>query len=204
MALLQSKRLYPTVGDIDYIEEYDYRIGMARLAQRDKHAPSMMAQRSFVFGETSRYGALQAHDNQFAAISEYTNRHLPPVFYLFYNAPTIPLLVQVPLTSRVSVDRDPLLGSRVVPFRGVADILGEARKGYSPTIADLAGEMDVFDHGWRLEHFMADLLLSCEEGWRFTEADSDEMQTLFYRRSGPIAATVAVTVEVPDRAELPK
>ena len=51
---------------------------------------------------------------------------------------------------------------------------------------------------------MADLLLSCEEGRRFTEADFDEMQTLFYRRSGPIAATVAVTVEVLDRAELPE
>lgn len=204
VALLQSKRLYPTSGDIDYIEEYDYRIGMARLAQRDKDAPSMMAQRSFVFAETSRYGALHAHDNQYEAISEYTKRHLPPVYYLFYNPPTLPLLVQVPLTRRVAVEKDPILGSRVVPFRRVTDILGEKKKGYSPTIAELAGDVGVFDHDWRLEHFMADLLLSCEEGRRFTEADSDEMRTLFFRRSGPIAATVAVTVEVPDGVELPE
>ena len=139
VALLQSKRLYPTSGDIDYIEEYDYRIGMARLAQRDKDAPSMMAQRSFVFGETSRYGALHAHDNQYEAISEYTKRHLAPVYYLFYNPPTLPLLVQVPLTRRVAVEWDPILGSRVVPFRRITDILGEEKKGYSPTIAELAG-----------------------------------------------------------------
>ena len=50
---------------------------------------------------------------------------------------------------------------------------------------------------------MADLLLSCKEGRRFTDANSDEMRNLFYRRSGPILATVAVTVEVPEGEELP-
>jgi hypothetical protein len=29
VALLQSKRLFPKTGDVDHLEEYDYRIGMA-------------------------------------------------------------------------------------------------------------------------------------------------------------------------------
>ena len=204
VALLQSKRLYPTSGDIDHINEYDYHIGMAGLGQRDKSAPSMMAQRLFMFEKTSCYKALQAHNRQYENISKFTKQHFPPVFYLFYNPPTLPLQVQVPLTSRFASESDPPLGARVVPFRKVADILDKKQKGYSPTLADIAGDAGVCDHNWRLEHFMADLLLSCKEGQRFTNANSDEMQNLFYRRSGPISAAVAVTVEMPEGEELPE
>ncbi|MCY4642360.1 MAG: hypothetical protein OXC41_06655 [Gammaproteobacteria bacterium] len=202
VALLQSKRLYPKVGEINHLEEYDYLVGMARLGQRDKRAPSMLSQRLFTFEKTSRYQALHAHDRQFEAIGKYTNLHHIPVFYLFYNPPTIPLHVQVPITQNVDVTENPFLGSRVVPYRQVAEALSTKAKGYSPSLKDLASDAAVYDYGWRLEHFMADLLLSCKEGRRFTDADSHDMGSLFYRRSGPIAATVAVTVEVPEGKEL--
>jgi len=51
---------------------------------------------------------------------------------------------------------------------------------------------------------MADLLLSCCEGRRITKSDDDTMFDLFSRRSGPIAAAVAVTVEMPENEELPE
>ena len=203
VALLQSKRLYPTAGDIDHLGEYDFRIGMAKLGQRDKDAPSMMAQRSFSFEESSRYEALKAHDNQYNAISEYMEQNRIPVFYLFYNPPSIPLHVQVPITDYVKVVNDPAVGSRVIPYQDVAQILHKEKKGYRPSIVDLTGEKKIDNHGWRLENFMADLLLHCEEGHRFTDANSPEMRNLFFRRSGPIAATLAVTVEVPEGAVLP-
>jgi hypothetical protein len=49
---------------------------------------------------------------------------------------------------------------------------------------------------------MADLLLGCREGHRFTDADREPLNALFYRRSGPISATIAITVQVPDHADL--
>jgi hypothetical protein len=49
VALLQSKRLFPTTGDVDHLEEYDYRVGMARIAARDTDLASMMSQRKFSF-----------------------------------------------------------------------------------------------------------------------------------------------------------
>ena len=204
VALLQSKRLYPKSGEINHLEEYDYRVGMARLGQRDRHAPSMMSQRLFTFEKTSRYQALHAHNDQYKAIREYMDLHHTPVFYLFYNPPTIPLHVQVPITQYVGVTENPSLGSRVVPYWKVAEILDAKKEGYSPSVTDLAGNVAACDFGWRLEHFMANLLLNCKEGRRFTDVDSYDMEALFFRRSGPIAATVAVTVEMPEDAELPE
>jgi len=49
---------------------------------------------------------------------------------------------------------------------------------------------------------MADLLLGCREGHRFTDADREPLNALSYRRSGAISATIAITVQVPDHADL--
>ena len=201
VALLQSKRLHPTSADIDHLEEFDFRIGMARLGQRDKFAPSMMSQRMFAFEESSRYQALKTHDNQYQVIADYIRQRKIPVYYLLYNPAVVPLHVQVPISNYVMIKNDPPLGARVIPYRDVAGILNARREGYSPSIADLAGEDDISSHGWRLEHFAADLLLTCQEGHRFMDANSPEMRALFYRRSGPIAATIAVTIEVPEGTE---
>lgn len=201
VALLQSKRLYPTSADIDHLEEYDFRIGMSRLGQRDRFAPSMMSQRLFAFEEGSRYRALSAHNDQYQAIADFISQRKIPVFYLFYNPPLVPLHVQVPITDYVMINSDPPLGSRVIPYQDVAGVLNAKKSGYSPSIADLAREDGISAHGWRLEYFAADLLLTCQEGHRFTDANSPEMEALFFRRSGPIAATIAVTIEMPEGTE---
>ena len=204
VALLQSKRLYPTAGDIDYLDAYDFRVGIARLAQREKHAPSMLAQRLLTFDDSSAYPALHAHDRQYNAIREYMGKYKLPVFYLLYNPPTTPLHVQVPITGYSEIIDGPPLGSRIFPYNHVSRILDTRPERYTPRLSDIADGGDSHTSGWRLEYFMADLLLSCHTGRRFTEADSDAMDTLFFRRSGPIAATVAVTVEMPEQAELPQ
>jgi hypothetical protein len=64
--------------------------------------------------------------------------------------------------------------------------------------------MDGEEYGWRLEYFMADLLLRCKGGLRFTKNDEVPIQSIFYGRSGPISAAIAVTVELPEDAELPE
>src|SRR5262249_37410151 len=60
VALLQSKRLYPTAGDIEVLEEADYRIGMARIALRDPVQASQLLERVFTFNEASQYRSLDA------------------------------------------------------------------------------------------------------------------------------------------------
>lgn len=86
-------------------------------------------------------------------------------------------------------------------------VLDAAGAGYRPSLADtrdlLARHPNGADLlGWRLEHFMADLLLGYREGRRFGDTDHEALDALFYRRSGPIAATIAVTIEAPDGVDL--
>jgi hypothetical protein len=207
VALLQSKRLYPTTGDVAHIERYDYMIGMGRLADRDRHAPSMLASRRFTFNTECRYGALKSGDDQHHAIAQYFASTGFPIFYLFYNPPVAPLTVNLPLLANAVQTADPVLGARVIPVTPVLALLDAKGDNYRPSLADtrdlIAGRPGDADHfGWRLEYFIADLLLGCREGRRFDDNDRDALDGLFYRRSGPIAATIAITVEVPDSFDL--
>ncbi len=71
-------------------------------------------------------------------------------------------------------------------------------KNYVPSFQDMAGIVSktrVHQYGWRLEHFVSSLVMKCKEGHLFQGLDEDNMVALFSRRSGPIAAALAVTVE---------
>jgi hypothetical protein len=109
--------------------------------------------------------------------------------------------VLVPLTEYSKLtEKDNYLGARVVPALDVHGALVKKAASYSPSLGDTRTMMS---GGRRLEYFMADLLLGCKGGFRFTKNDEVPIQSIFYRRSGPIAAAIAVTVELPEDAELP-
>jgi len=77
--------------------------------------------------------------------------------------------------------------------------------GYHPRFGDVlsVGKPFVAAHraGWRLEHFVADLLLPCKEGHVASGETDQVLERLFYRRAGPIAAAIAITVEAPEGVE---
>ena len=54
-----------------------------------------------------------------------------------------------------------------------------------------------FAGGWPLEYFAAELFLKCYEGSPFESMTDERIRNLFYRRSGPIAAAIAIVVEQP-------
>ncbi len=128
-----------------------------------------------------------------------------PLHYLFYNPPKIPLQITVPIKNYKRVTANPPLGARIVPAPTILKLLDNV--DYWPTITDvdeaLPANPKMHFGGWRLEQFMADLLLSCREGKRFVDAEEQNLFDIFYRRTGPIAASVAVTVEMPEDADLP-
>jgi hypothetical protein len=101
-------------------------------------------------------------------------------------------------------EKDNYLGSRVIPVENVHGALEKKAANYSPTLGDTRKMMSGEEYGRRLEYFMADLLLGCKGGFRLTKNDEVPIQSIFYRRSGPIAAAIAVTVEMPEDAELPE
>jgi hypothetical protein len=205
VALLQSKRLFPKSGAVDHLEEYDVRLGMARIAAKDENLASMMAERTFAFSKACKYQSLTKESEQAAAIDAHFELHGIPIHYLFYNPPQLQMKVNVPLTAYEKLkEKENYLGSRVIPAENVHKALATKAASYSPSLGDTAKMMKSVEYGWRLEHFMADLLLSCKAGRRFQNNDEVPIRELFYRRSGPIAAAISVTVEIPEDAILPE
>ncbi len=58
VALLQSKRLYPTNRGVEEELKLDYELGFARLADPEELARPLMAQAEFTFDQQSQYGAI--------------------------------------------------------------------------------------------------------------------------------------------------
>jgi hypothetical protein len=56
---------------------------------------------------------------------------------------------------------------------------------------------DEHQAGWRLEHFIVNLLLECEVGYISAGLGDQGLQAIFFRRGGPLAAAIAITIDAP-------
>jgi hypothetical protein len=195
-AVLQSKRLYPNAAPVKEDLEVDYQTGFARLADPEPLAP-LYLKTDFTFDETCRYEALKNDDEQFEAIKEWAKQRKIPVYYLFYNPAKLPWSQSYPLRAgRVRINDYPF-AARILPVNEVFARLKGKNKNYSPSVQDLSTKVAGADFGWRLEHFVADLLVPCKQGYVFKDINDQEISTLFYRRAGPIAAAVGFYLEMP-------
>ncbi|MGC4074942.1 MAG: hypothetical protein QM760_21075 [Nibricoccus sp.] len=192
-AILQSKRLYPQSGSVKEDMRIDYEIGFGRLADPEP-IPPLYSKSTFRFDEDSRYEALKAHDDQFKAIKQFMVQSKVPVFYQFYNPAELPWEQTFPLTKKSRKIRSYDFATRVMRASEVIARLKDKPKSYSPSVLDLSP--DSSSMGWRLEAFIADLI-RCKEGLVFTDIAEADIFSLFNRRSGPIAAAVAFSVEMP-------
>jgi hypothetical protein len=95
--VFQSKRLYPQTGTIKEDLRVDYEIGFARLANPEAVHTPLYVESVFHFDLACRYGALQAHDDQYKAIAKYLKTSKIPVLYQFYNPVNLPFTQTVPL-----------------------------------------------------------------------------------------------------------
>jgi hypothetical protein len=64
-------------------------------------------------------------------------------------------------------------------------------------VLDLSSDVAGSAFGWRLEYFVADLLIRCKEGYVFSDIGEEEIFSLFNRRTGAIAAAVGFSLEMP-------
>jgi hypothetical protein len=64
VALLQSKRLYPSNNTVQEDDRIDYEIGFARLADPESLQQSLAVHAEFQFDDNCRYGALSAKSDQ--------------------------------------------------------------------------------------------------------------------------------------------
>lgn len=201
VALLQSKRLYPDSVEPESEERFieRYRHGFGGLFEPDTDLSALAEERIITFDKSSRYKAIRGKSDQRKVIDDYEANSQIPVYYLFYNPSVIPHSVQVP----VSVEHPQMnceIGARVIPAKNVHSILDDLTG--NPTFSNFESLPDPFRKedkgGWRLETFVVDLFLQCKVG-RITDVRNDEgLYRVFYRRSGPIATAISVTIDAPD------
>jgi hypothetical protein len=198
-AVLQSKRLYPKNLSVKEEVEEDYIIGLARLSDPEDFSRPLHHSTDFEFDERCPYKAISVGDNQWKAIKAYVSKTKVPVYYQFYNPLTIPYSVSVPLTETPNLGDYAEFGTRIVPANDLIAKLDAKPDGFSPTPKDLEGLQNAAKYfGWSLEYFVAGLLIPCIEGYRYKRLDDEDVQRLFYRRSGAIAGAVAFSLESPE------
>lgn len=115
-----------------------------------------------------------------------------------YNPWSLDVTYTYPLTGLPKLGAAGNGGCRVVPAKSLRASLSSKAQGYSPSFGEvgkITSDGNDVQTGWTLEHFISKLLLKCKEGNLFDSLDQENIFSLFNRRSGPIAAAVAVIVE---------
>ncbi len=90
VALLQSKRLYPTTDRVREEHPSAYETGFARLADPEDLQTPITLEAEFEFNEDCRFGALVAGSNQVRAITAYQRENNLLVYYQLYNPWSLP------------------------------------------------------------------------------------------------------------------
>ena len=206
IALLQSKRLYPVEAESSAEDHpIDYAVGFGRLLPAEQEYKSSVRNRIFTIVEESRYRAFEYQGKQYEAVLAYSHENGVPVHYLFYNPTSLPIRVTFPLEAQQTAERvnPEMIGCRVISAQTLDDKLKAQRikQGENPmfkSIFDAHREMNL--PPWPLEYFIADLVLSCKEGHiaGVNPMEDEALFTVFNRRSGPISAAIAVTIDAPE------
>ena len=195
IGMLQTKRLFPKNNDVLDDDPEGFRYGMNAFLNRDSRSPLAVLNREFVFDETCVYGALKAGSEQIATINSLNSQFGESVFYMFYNPSTVPVSIQYPVRSRRQI-KGAKLGCRVFLSNEVHTVLDTLQKDRSPTLKMIVTGGKTSN--WRLESWIADLVLQCKLGRRFDDSMQDKVSMLLERRSGPIGAAIAVSIALPE------
>jgi hypothetical protein len=108
---------------------------------------------------------------QYNAIAFYEDHRNIPIYYLLYNPRQIPTTALIPLTAEQATTEPCEVGCRIVPARQLRGALVTHAAGHSPAYGELRTSLgapflaNTHPAGWRLEHFVTDLLLECETGY---------------------------------------
>ena len=178
-------------------------LASADYIRADEEPERVFGNRLFTFNAECKYKAFRLGAKQEENIAAYIDVSGIPVYYLLYNPWQLPWSVTVPITNGGQLPEACSVGCRVVP----SPLLHRAFKGRpensSPSYSDvcdaLPGEFEPGQHpgGWTLEHFAAELLLKCREGYHSDEGLDARFQQLFGGRTQAIAAALSITIDAP-------
>jgi hypothetical protein len=195
IGLLQSKRLYPLNGEVIDEDPVGFRYGMNAMLRRDPTSPLHKLHRKLEFNEDCFYFSIRSQDDQVRNIENHNKNFGESIYYLLYTPPTFPLTVSYPVASRHMLSEFDH-GCLVFRASSVHGVLSGLEKGASPSHRQLASSANSADTS-RLERWAADLLLTCQVGQPFGSDKKALVSSMLERRSGPIAAAIAISIALP-------
>jgi hypothetical protein len=194
IGMLQSKRLYPLNNDVDDDDPVGFWYGLNAFLRRGNTSSLTALHMKYDFDSGCVYGALKARDEQMTRIRATNRRFGESTYFLFYNPHEVPLSIAFPITARNAVQKVSL-GCRVYKVDEVHAVLKAVKAGVSPSLAMLEASTQ---SNWSVEHWAADLLLSCKVGRQFDNADDRLVESVLIRRTGPIGAAIALSIALPN------
>ena len=208
VGLLQSKRLYPVeqahAADDVMVSRFN---GFGDLWQSEDVFLQVTAARTFSFKDSCRYKALTLGDQQCLVIGKYERKYSIPIFYLLYHPLKVPWTAQFPITLPMESEDKNEAGCSVIPSSTLYSVLGHHGMGYTPSFGDVirnsgsAGEAGGASPPWRLERFVVDELLGCNEGYVAESHDDAGVRAVFFGRTAPISAAIGINIEAPPELE---
>jgi hypothetical protein len=123
------------------------------------------------------------------------------MYYLLYNPVKIPHQIKMPLTERPNLGGNPI-GARIIPKNDLDEALKTFDKEHHPSYGDikymLEGDFKEKNHsgGWRLEYFIADLMLQCKEGIIDDSPNFEKMLGFMNDKRSPMSSSLSVTFDM--------
>ena len=164
-----------------------------KFLRRDPKSILARLHRQFDFHDSCIYAALTAGSDQIEAIADFTKQFGQAIYYLLYNPPMLPACIRYPVTARQNIET-PELGCRVFTVADIDRALAPLPQNTAPMFKQVSAIAPSSE--WRLEHWAADLLLTCQVGRQFDGSDEALISNLLVRRSGPIGAAIAISIEL--------
>ena len=196
VALLQTKRLYSREIPTRELEEFDYHVGIGRIADKPKVIFPLSNQRNFSFDFECVFGAMAAGSPQVGRIDAYQATRGIPVYYGMYCPLAVPYSGLYPATSGEEIDIECEYGMRVESANVIHKALGKVVAGKAPSLAEFHDQEKQQHFGWTLEDFVAEEVMRCNEGKLFEDDTDTNLHGLLYERSAPITAAIAITIDI--------
>lgn len=199
LAFLQSKKLY--ANTLVYREDHPFvrRFGLGRMLVTDEEHQEIISDKLLAFKSNSRYKAFRKNSEQQETMGHFERRWDMGLHYLFYNPCEIPWAVKMPSESTPEIKSNNI-GCRIVKKSDLDRALKQFDDNYCPSYSDLeklvTSDNIVSTAGWRMEDFVADLMLQCKEGIIDDSPNFESLSILMDLKSRPISAAVSVTFDV--------
>lgn len=203
MAFLQSKKLYANSLVFKKDNPYIRRFGMGRLLVTEEEHDEIITPRLLHFTEASKYNAFEKDSEQQQAMKSFQERYGMKMYYLLYNPLNIPYSIKMPVETHPKFGKNEI-GCRVIPKEFLDEALSTYPGKHKPSFGDikymLSGEFlnKKHDAGWRLEHFIVDLMMGCKEGIIDDSPNFETMVRFMNDKRSPMSSSLSITFDTDD------